>query len=132
MHTIPHDAGGSNGFLLLIKGLEADQYKWLRNIGHQKMRLAVWSKPITDEQAFYTAGQTDMTGMQTYWALEKKENTVAQPAEHVIADATSYFMTCDRWLAHIKYRLEYERAMLAYTLSEIMCSQLRCQAESTR
>jgi hypothetical protein len=96
-----------------IKGLEADKRKEERNLEQQKSRIALWSKPMTDEQARYLAGHSNTVDMQTYFKLDKGEITGEQAAQTVIEQATKYSAYCARWIEHLSNRLEYERAMLA-------------------
>ena len=96
-----------------IKGLEADMRKQARDLEHQEHRIKVWDRPLTLEQAKTLAGRTNTTTMEVYFALDKGEMTAEQAAETTLKQARIYKSHCERWIAHLTNRLEYERAMLA-------------------
>ena len=96
-----------------IRTLEADERRWKKNRAHQELRIALWSKPLTFEQARLLAGRSNTTDMDTYFALDKGQMTAEQASQIVLGQAKRYLETCDRWLQHTANRLEYERAMLS-------------------
>lgn len=99
--------------LAKYKGLEADLRKQERSLEHQKKRIAVWSVPMTLEKAQHVAGYTNTTSMEVYLQLSDAKITAEEAAQQTIEQATKYVAHCERWIAHLNNRLEYERAMLA-------------------
>jgi protein-L-isoaspartate O-methyltransferase len=106
-----------------IKGLEADARKQERAKAHAQRFVGIWTKRgLTLEEARTIANHDWINlpptpekpyGTTLYSALADNVLTAEQAREVAVRAHQAVIATCDRWLAHIGNRLEYERAMVA-------------------
>lgn len=100
-----------------IKGLEADQRKYERELRRDRAGLAVWNKVSATPEAVLNLAGMDSGAHQIYMDLHYGKDGEKPTPEQAIDRATRCYSASiawnERWLAHVSNRLEYERAMLA-------------------
>lgn len=96
-----------------IKGLEADKRKHEKSKANSEKFLMLWQKPDLGNKQATTLANYDRAGGYHLWSdLEKGTMHAAEAAAVATERHRAFIANAERWLAHIGFRLEYERAML--------------------
>ncbi len=102
-----------------IKTLESEQRKETKIVEECRACVENWEKVLTQpedvrrQHALYIANYSRQTPCDTWSDLDQNKITPEQAAERSIATCTRQIARAERWLQHVGFRLDYERAKLS-------------------